>query len=56
MTGAGEEGNKKPQLVVQCRMDDKMNRQLRTELTGELTPAFLADELVQLGFINEVSA
>ncbi|KAK7101091.1 hypothetical protein V1264_023934 [Littorina saxatilis] len=50
---AAEDG-KNPFIVVQCRMDDKMNRQLQAELTEELTPSFLAEELIQLGFINEV--
>ena len=49
------EDGKNPQIVLQCRMDDKMNRQLMADLTEDLTPSFLADELVQFGFINEVS-
>ena len=36
-------------------MDDKMNRQLSTELADEDTPHSLAEELVHLGFINQAS-
>ncbi|KAL8604701.1 hypothetical protein ACOMHN_017660 [Nucella lapillus] len=51
---AAAEGTKFPKLVLQCRMNDKMNRQLLTDLTDELTPSSMADELVQFGFINEM--
>ncbi|XP_076463083.1 nuclear receptor-binding protein-like isoform X2 [Babylonia areolata] len=51
---AAAEGSKYPKLVLQCRMDDKMNRQLLTDMTDDLTPSSLADELVQFGFINEL--
>ena len=44
-----------PRLALLCKMDDNMNRKLVTDYYQDLTPAFLADELVSLGFINEVS-
>lgn len=40
-------------LVLLCKMDDHMNRKLVTDYTEDLTPSFMANELVSLGFISE---
>ncbi|PVD22851.1 hypothetical protein C0Q70_16109 [Pomacea canaliculata] len=44
----------KSMLYILLRMDDKMNRFLQTEWTDDLTAALMAEELVHLGFINEL--
>jgi hypothetical protein len=41
-------------LVLLAKMDDNMNRKLVTDYTDDLTPTFMANELVALGFISEV--
>lgn len=46
----------KSMLYILLRMDDKMNRFLQTEWTDDLTAALMAEELVHLGFINEVGS
>lgn len=41
-------------LVLNLRMDDKMNRMLQAELTEELDAFRMSEELVHYGFINEL--
>lgn len=48
-----EEG-KSGMLMLVLRMDDKMNRQLQTEMTDDVTAPKLSEELVHYGFINEM--
>lgn len=48
-----EEG-KTHTLILNLRMDDKMNRQLQTDLTEDLNGQNMSEELVHYGFINEV--
>lgn len=42
-------------MTILLRMDDKMNRQLTCAVSRRDTATALAHELVQLGFIHEVS-
>lgn len=42
-------------MTILLRMDDKMNRQLTCQVTQDDSASYLSDELVHLGFINEVS-
>lgn len=42
-------------MTIILRMDDKMNRQLTCAVSRRDSASHLARELVQLGFIHEVS-
>ncbi|XP_046576025.1 LOW QUALITY PROTEIN: nuclear receptor-binding protein-like [Haliotis rubra] len=48
------EDNPTKLITILLRMDDKMNRQLQCELSGEDNSTTLAEELVHYGFINEL--
>lgn len=41
-------------MTILLRLDDQMNRQLTCQINEEESSEVLAQELVDLGFINEV--